>query len=121
MSCCAPNLTRLLASLSGYLATVTGDGIQIHQYAPAEISTVKGGEPFRVRVADDRPGAVTIEVMEAPETAASLTLRNPDWSHETTLRLNGLEPVRVTDGAVTLSRVWSAGDVVALTLDMTPG
>ncbi|MDP9793021.1 DUF1680 family protein [Catenuloplanes nepalensis] len=121
VSCCAPNLTRLLASLSGYLATVTGDGIQIHQYAPAEISTVKGGEPFRVRVADDRPGAVTIEVMEAPETAASLTLRNPDWSHETTLRLNGLEPVRVTDGAVTLSRVWSAGDVVALTLDMTPG
>ena len=39
VSCCLPNIARLLASLSTYLVTADDDGLRIHQYADAEIDT----------------------------------------------------------------------------------
>jgi len=38
VACCPPNVMRLLASLNHYLATCDSDGIQIHQFASADIA-----------------------------------------------------------------------------------
>ena len=40
-ACCPPNVMRLLSSWPQYLATTDADGLQVHQYASAEIA--RGG------------------------------------------------------------------------------
>ncbi|MEQ4726188.1 beta-L-arabinofuranosidase domain-containing protein [Nonomuraea sp. B19D2] len=122
VSCCPPNLARTLASLGGYLATTTADGIQIHQYVSSALGAIVDGEPFELDVATDYPhsGAVTIVVQQAPRRPASISLRNPEWSADTRLSLNG-EPVDQTpDASMVLTRTWRAGDTLELTLDMRP-
>ncbi|MFD0777030.1 beta-L-arabinofuranosidase domain-containing protein, partial [Streptomonospora algeriensis] len=42
VSCCLPNAARLLASLGAYLATADLGGLQLHQYADAEVRTRLG-------------------------------------------------------------------------------
>jgi DUF1680 family protein len=122
VSCCPPNLARTLASLGGYLATSTADGIQIHQYASATLGAVVDGEPFDVDVTTDYPhrGEVTITVRQSPHRPAAISLRNPEWSAHTALSLNG-EPVdRTTDATMVLTRTWHAGDTLELILDLRP-
>ncbi|MEV4355259.1 beta-L-arabinofuranosidase domain-containing protein [Nonomuraea sp. NPDC049625] len=119
VSCCPPNLARTLASLGGYLATTTSDGIQIHQYASSTLDAVVAGEPFELDVTTDYPhgGVVTITVRRAPARPASITLRDPEWSQDTRLSLNGApaEPA-----GMTLTRTWQPGDRLELTLDLRP-
>jgi len=118
VSCCLPNLARLLASLSAYVATVDGTRLQVHQYADASIRTQLGdGRLVGVRVRTHYPedGTVTFVVTETAGGPWSLGLRIPDWasggiiagpdgSHE------------VGPGVATLTRDFAVGDEVVLQL-----
>lgn len=122
VSCCPTNVSRTFAHLACYLATTSvGDvpGLQIHQYASAEIATeLAGGGRVALRMETDLPaeGTVRISIQESPEEAWELTLRVPDWSRGRA-RLDGVDVPGET--AVT-RRVFRAGDVVTLELDVAP-
>jgi DUF1680 family protein len=118
-ACCPPNLMRFLASWEQYLATVDGEGIQLHQYAPATVEASAGGGPVRLGMETGYPwtGGVSVRVLEAPGTDWTLSLRTPPGAAGAVLSVNG-EPAPVEERTVRVRRPWVAGDVLSLELDL---
>jgi DUF1680 family protein len=115
-ACCPPNLARLVASLSGYLATTDHSGLQVHLYAAGEINTTVDGSPVRIITRSDYPWDGRIELTVTTDAPLTLSLRVPGWCQD--VRLDG-EPVE-SDGYVRVRRDWSGGATVTLDLPMTP-
>lgn len=127
VSCCPNNVTRTVASLGAYLASVDDGGLQIHQYAGARIDAeVPGVGHVRLRVETDYPasGTVRVHIDEAPEDEWELTLRVPSWADGATLGVvsgsvdSGSQACR--PGYVSVRRRFLPGDVVTLSLPLAP-
>jgi DUF1680 family protein len=75
VSCCPPNLARLVASLGAYQATTDRHGVQLHQLWPGTVSTPFG----RVIIETGYPwsGGVNIRVESAITTPWRLSVRVP--------------------------------------------
>ena len=133
VSCCPPNVARTFASLAGYLATVDDSGLQIHQFAPATISTtLPDGRPLAVEVLTEYPheGVVAVRIIEAPEDPISLALRVPAWAESARLSFTpaGGSGEQTGDRAAAdrtvedrTARDRSAGDRSAEEMQVSPG
>jgi DUF1680 family protein len=121
VSCCPTNLSRTFASLGAYLATTTATGVQVHQYASAEISTSIDSGPVRLHLQTDYPvnGAIEITIDESPADEWELQLRVPAWADGATVEVSG-EQTPAATGALSIRRVFAAGEVVRLTLPIAP-
>ena len=125
VACCPPNLARLLTSLQHYVYAEGQDELAVHLYAAGSVRTrAGGGATLRIESRLPADGDVRITVEEAAVGAEwTLSLRVPAWSFATSLLVNGetvdLDGV-VVDGYARLRRAWAAGDVVELSLDLTP-
>jgi hypothetical protein len=121
-ACCPPNVMRTFASWEQHLATADDDGIQLRQYAAAELGADLGAGPVRLRVDTDYPwsGEIAVTVVETPAAPWTLSLRVPGWCDSASVHVAGAGREAVPAGArtVELRRAWTAGDVVWLTLDM---
>ena len=119
VSCCPTNVARLLASLGGYVATVDDDGLQLHQYADADIrTTLPTGESVAVAVRTRYPhdGLIEVEIVESPPRPLVLALRIPAWaSAGATLVVDGHKD-QVTPGYAQVTRAFHAGETVQLHL-----
>ncbi|MEV6285548.1 beta-L-arabinofuranosidase domain-containing protein [Kribbella sp. NPDC051770] len=113
-ACCPPNIMRTLASLDAYLATTTGEGVQLHQYADSTITT----DAVELRVETDYPwdGAIRVTVVRTPSTPWSLSLRIPAWAENATV---DNKPVDAGSYA-SVTQTWSPGDTVDLHLPLDP-
>jgi uncharacterized protein len=124
VSCCPMNVARLMASLAAYVATADGDGIQLHQYADAEIRTTldAGDIGLRVRTGYPDDGAVTVEVTEAPPEPVTLSLRVPPWAYgRAQLTEPGGSPARIADASVMeVRRAFGVGDLIRFDLPVEP-
>jgi DUF1680 family protein len=123
-ACCPPNLMRTLAAWNQYLVTADQGGIQVQQYADAEVAADIPAGRVRLSIETDYPwdGRVRVEVLAAPRSPWSLSLRVPAWSAASTITDGSRDRVPVSAGTYWASggREWQAGDVVVLDLDMTP-
>jgi hypothetical protein len=120
-ACCPPNLMRLLSSWEQYLATSDDNGVQIHQYATADIRADLAGGGVRLSVQTDYPwhGRVVVLVDQAPAHPWTLSLRVPQWCRSATLTgPDGGRPGPAGAGSVELTRLWRAGDTIVLDLDL---
>jgi DUF1680 family protein len=121
-ACCPPNIMRTVASLGGYLATVDGTGLQLHLYAPAELSVPVGDGQVRATVQTAYPldGAVDITIEQSPARPWTLSLRIPAWCRDASVDVAGElhDAVPDDDGYVRITRPWSSGDLVRLVLPM---
>jgi DUF1680 family protein len=124
VSCCPTNVARMLASLAGYVATADLHGLQIHQYADAEIHTeLDDGRPIGVRMRTNYPddGAITLEVTDAPPTAITISFRVPPWADRGATLIEPDGSFRsVPAGTAEVRRVFTPGDVIRLELPVTP-
>jgi DUF1680 family protein len=121
-ACCPPNIMRMFASLVGYLATTDESGVQIHQYADAELDLTQAGTGIRLAMRTRYPwdGAIAVTVVESPPEDWTLSVRIPEWSARTRVSVNGIKLPSVAErGYLRLRRDWRAGDTVSLELDMT--
>jgi DUF1680 family protein len=123
-SCCPTNAMRTLASLEHYFSTGSAGGLQLHQYAPMQVRTSVSGQPVELAVATEYPwdGRVEVEVRAGGDAPWTLTLRVPAWAAGAELAVNG-QPAGVAAEPGTYAAVrrrWARGDVVTLTLPMTP-
>ena len=118
-ACCPPNLMRLLGAWEQYLATADEAGIQLHQYASADISAQFAGGTVRLSTTTDYPwaGDIRLEVHESPAAPWTLGLRIPDWCTSAVGTVAG-QDVPIDGPQLRLERAWQAGDVVRLRLDM---
>jgi len=131
-ACCPPNVMRLIASLGHYFATGSppddgigrAAGLQIHQYAPAVISTeLEPGCRVLLRMETDYPwqGQVKLTVEQTDGLPWKLELRLPGWCDQARVQVNG-QPVEVPVGAgyAAIERAWQRGDAVELDFPMAP-
>jgi DUF1680 family protein len=118
-ACCPPNLMRLFSSWPQYLATSDDTGVQLHQYATAEIRAQSPGGPVRLAVRTGYPwhGRVEVTVVEAPDRPWTLSLRVPGWCRAATLTA-GAGPEPAGPGTVRRTRRWAPGDTAVLDLDL---
>src|SRR5207342_2290722 len=116
-ACCPPNLMRFIASWEQHLATTTDDGIQVHQYATAEVSASVGGGAVRLAIETGYPwdGRVALRVDEAQGADWTLSLRVPPGAAGATILVNG-ETAPAGEPVVQLRRPWASGDTVVLDL-----
>jgi DUF1680 family protein len=120
-ACCPPNAMRLLASLPHYVASSSGDGIQIHQYATGVYGGDGGGLELEVETDYPWDGRVTVTVRRAPEGGErEIALRIPGWCADWSIEGDGAAEAASERGWVRLRRNWSAGDVVRLELALAP-
>jgi len=120
-ACCPPNLMRLLSSWQQYLATSDDSGVQIHQYATADIQADIAAGAVRLSVRTDYPwhGRVTVDINETPDHPWTLSLRVPQWCRSATVTgPDGAKSQKAGEGSVERSRGWRAGDTVTLDLDL---
>lgn len=111
-ACCPPNIMRTFASLDGYLATATDGGLQVHQYATADLGPV--------RVETDYPHEGRVRVTVTDDGPLALGLRIPAWSDTTTVTGPDGSANPAAGTLHVVDREWSAGDTVELVFDTTP-
>lgn len=137
-ACCPGNITRFMASISGYTYATQASDIYVNLYiqGSADLQTESGHVALTQTTEYPWNGTVTIKV--DPEQAGSsfaLRLRIPGWLQQHpvasdlytytdapasyTLKVNGSRvKATVSDGYATISRKWNAGDIVELGLPM---
>ncbi|MFC4008980.1 glycoside hydrolase family 127 protein [Nonomuraea purpurea] len=121
-SCCPTNIARTLASLGGYLATVDGRGLQVHQYVDGEIqATLPDGRGVGISLETAYPldGMVRLRVTQSDGEPWALSLRVPGWTEKATLRY-GATTHQLAPGTATVTEAWQVGDELTLDLGMTP-
>ena len=111
VACCPPNVMRLIATLGQYLATTDESGVQIHQYAPATLSTTDAA--LRIETSYPWDGHVDIDVGRAPK---QLRLRVPGMVHGADDQRSGRE--RNRNGYIAMQP--SDGERIELSLPMPP-
>jgi len=103
VTCCPPNVGRLLASVPAYCYLARPGELRVVGYLPSRVRT--GAFDVTVETAMPWAGDVRITVHRAPTGPAALTVRIPEWSAE------------VDAGSWrTYRREWRADDVVELDL-----
>jgi hypothetical protein len=124
-ACCPPNVMRLFSSFSHYLATHDAKGIQIHHFAPADIECDLTQElRVKLNIATEYPwqGNIKLRIVETGNSPWVLSIRNPEWSQNPTLSINGkiVRDMRHEKGYLVLEREWQVGDTVELDLAVEP-
>ncbi|WP_326584392.1 glycoside hydrolase family 127 protein [Streptomyces sp. NBC_00481] len=125
VSCCPTNVARTLAQLPGYLATADEEGVQLHQYADADLATsLTGGRGVALRVRTDYPsgGTVTVRISRSPAAPWTLSLRVPQWAAGAPAWLVDPDGVRrpAAPGTAAVTRVFRPGDEIRLELPVAP-
>jgi uncharacterized protein len=122
VSCCPTNLSRMLASLAGYVATVDEGGLQLQQLAACTVrATLPDGRAVGLRVDTGYPwsGAVRVRVEEATGGPWRIALRVPAWADGAELAC-GDRRRRVGPGYAEMERDWRPGDELRLDLPVAP-
>jgi hypothetical protein len=121
-ACCPPNVARLLASLPGYLYSLSAEGVWVHLYAAGRAHLRLDHTRHVVLKQHTRypwDGEVTIEV--EGHGSFDLYLRLPAWCESgAALSVNGRPfPGELVPGTYArLRRDWRPGDTVRLALPM---
>jgi DUF1680 family protein len=115
------NVSRLVASVAGYVISTRADGVAFHFYGGFETKTTLAGVQVALLEASAYPwsGEVRIEVNPDAPAAFDLKLRIPGWAKEASAAVNGEPVVLATrNGYATIHRIWRKGDAVTLDLKM---
>jgi DUF1680 family protein len=119
--CCTMNVSRLVASISGYFTSVASDGVALHLYGGIRTTVEIAGTRVTLRESSNYPWSGDIRIDVDPTTPATfdLKLRIPGWCDGAAVAVNGA-PVEApaVNGYVTINREWAAGDFVTLDLPM---
>ncbi len=121
-ACCPPNIARLLASLPGYVYSVTDEGLWMHLYIQGTAHIKIGGTDITIIQRTNYPWSGEVDLILQPErkTYFSLNLRIPSWCREASVKVNGKaigEPV-LSGRYLKIGREWDFGDLVQLYLSM---
>lgn len=120
--CCVANAPRGLLQIAECAVMTARDGVVVNLYLPGTFkSALPGGGELELVAQTDYPEGGTVNLRMNPARAQkfSLALRIPDWSRQTTVKVNGAPLTGIQPGSYfNISRTWTAGDRIELALDM---
>ena len=122
-ACCPPNVARLLASLGGYVYSITETDVLVHLYVQSTSAILLGGQQVILRQETTYPwdGIIQLSLeLEKPSTFG-VNLRIPGWCTKAQLTVNGEDmPIEhnLHKGYVRVERLWQSGDRISLHLEM---
>lgn len=122
-ACCPPNLARLVASIGDYFTTVVEDTVYLNLYGQGKTTLDWKGIPVTIIQETLYPwnGEVSLSIHSEEFIEGTLAIRIPEWSEDTSLRLNGEKVLlNVENGYVYLDGTWGDNDTIHLSLDFTP-
>lgn len=121
--CCTMNVSRLVASVAGYMISANPDTLAFHLYGGIDTTQTVGGVSTKISESSRYPfdGAIQISIDPAQPADFTLLLRIPGWCRTAAAQVNG-QPVAMTphNGYLAINRRWQAGDRVSLSLPMQP-
>lgn len=122
-ACCPPNISRLLASLGGYVYSGTETEAIIHLYIQGDGKLNVGGNTVSVKQTTNYPWEGSVKIDVSPEKAAKFTLklRIPGWCKGAAVKVNRQSfdlAANLEKGYVKIEREWKSGDSVELDLPM---
>ena len=121
--CCSGTLVQTVAEYVLNIYFQTPDGIYVNLYAPSRLTWTHAGLSIALTQQTEFPASdhVTIRVEPAYPIEFALQLRIPAWAFGSTISINGRkQPLTLKPGsAISLKRLWRAGDTVELTLPQT--
>jgi DUF1680 family protein len=125
LNCCSVNAARGLGLIRQWAVMRDAEGLFLNWYGSGTITAALESKlPITLSQQTDYPrsGNVLIRVDPgAKPSAFTLRLRIPHWSATTVVKVNGKAVTGVTPGKyLVVSRTWSAGDRIELSLDMRP-
>ncbi len=124
LNCCSVNGPRGLGILSEWAVMTDKHLLTVNYYGPCSVTMpTPSGKKVRLVQETAYPVKGTVRLTVTPEAPERffLSLRLPGWSRNTTVRVNGkAELVTPPGNYLSLDRTWRAGDVIELTLDLSP-
>lgn len=122
VSCCPPNIARLLASITGYFYSTSDNEIWVHQYATGKCEIeLPDGNTVKLRQETEYPWNGKIKIQVDTNVKFTLYLRIPGWCDPgAAVKVNGSswsESI-IPRSYCKIERQWSPGDVVELNLPM---
>jgi len=138
-ACCPGNVTRFLASIPGYLYSVSDDQLYVALYAESSAEIELRSKPLQIKQVCSYPWDGRIQLLVNPQAGAfkfTLNLRIPEWAQGkplatdlyryldpaaagVKLEINGRTwPLELKDGFARIRRTWNPGDWVELFLPM---
>jgi hypothetical protein len=139
VACCPGNITRFMASLPGYVYAKQGQTVFVNLYAAGTADVALGdGRAVKLTQVTRYPWDGAVKVTVAPAKAGSFTvnLRIPGWARneaapgdlyhfldqvttQPTIAVNGQRlATTMMSGYASITRSWSMGDVIDLSLPM---
>ncbi|MCS6949844.1 MAG: glycoside hydrolase family 127 protein [bacterium] len=117
-ACCPPNIHRTLASLPGYLYSLSEETVYVHLYASSELRThLPNGQQVHLRVTTDYPWSEEVEIIPSAGRYG-IALRIPSWAAQADLQVNGKRMEAPPGSYVTIEAEWRGDEVVHLRLPM---
>ena len=121
--CCTMNVARLIASVAGYFYAIAESEIAVHLYGGATTTLPVAGGHVQLTETSTYPWSGSVQITLDPKDCGpfTLSLRIPAWAVGATAAVNGAEvPMTPQRGYLKLTRNWTKGDTVNLTLPMQP-
>jgi DUF1680 family protein len=122
-TCCPTNMVRMLASLPGYMYSVSDEGVWVHLFDSSKVEyRLADGTPFTLEQKTKYPweGEVEITVgLDAPKEF-TIFVRRPGWSKSFEVAVEGLKrtQAQTINGYEAIRKTWAPGDVIRIKLDM---
>ncbi len=121
VSCCPPNLARLVSDIGSYFYSTSADAVYVHLYNPNRAHFDLGGRAIQIEQQTNYPwdGDVHLTFALDQPTPFDLALRIPSWCRNFRLSVNGAAvDAAPVNGYVHLNRTWTSKDEVLLALSM---
>lgn len=136
--CCPPMFLKFISAMPGYIYSRQKDQIFVNLFVGSKATIKLADQEVRLTQETGYPweGNVKLTVNPAKKQPFTVNLRIPGWARsienpyglyssniteDVTLKINGTqEPIRLVNGYATISRTWSAGDRIELSLPMQP-
>ena len=122
VACCPQNTLRTLAGIREYIYYTKDDTLYVGLYVGGDAQITLAGREVALHVQTRYPFDDTVDIRIDTPGSFTLALRDPRWSEETRIALNGgqLTDFVRKDGMIYIQRIWQKGDRVTLKLDMPP-
>jgi DUF1680 family protein len=135
-ACCPPNISRTIAMFTGYMYSISEEGIWLHQYASSRANIeLMNGRQVELQQVTNYPwdGSISLQITTISANDSMITgskdaeefslfLRSPGWldDSQVEVKINGeIYPQNTGPGSyLEIHRYWQAGDILSINLPM---